>query len=88
MEEIMQSIIRALVYLISAIIFFYGIAEAAGHIKSGEEISWGLLIIVLGFGVGPPLVLYFNPDLFSFDSNGSESSSEDKDEGKVDDDCI
>ena len=84
----MQSITRALIYLISAVIFFYGIADATHHMKSGEEISWGFLIIVLGFGIGPPLVLYFNPDLFSFESSGSEASGEDEGEGSVDDDCV
>lgn len=84
----MQSITRALIYLISAVIFFYGIADAADHMKSGEEISWVFLIIVLGFGMGPPLVLYFNPNLFSFESNSSEASCEDEGGENADDDCV
>jgi uncharacterized membrane protein HdeD (DUF308 family) len=74
MDGIMQSILKNMMYLISAIFIIYGIIDIAHQLQSGNSMEWGFLIIIFGIGMGPPLILYFNPDIFASDSDSSTDS--------------
>ncbi len=72
---------RSFLYVISAILFFYGVADVAAHVRDGGEIQWGAPLVLLGIGGGVPLVLISFPDFLVSDlscesSGGSGYDSE------------
>lgn len=78
----MQSATRGVFYLLSFVLLLYGVIDALEQYKAGEEISWSIPIILIGFGSGIPLVLYFSPDMFHVENSAdSEFAISESDDG-------
>ena len=65
----MQSATRTFIYLIAVVSLLVGVSDLASQLKVGEELEWRMPVILLGFGVGVPVVLAAFPGLFEPDSS-------------------
>lgn len=54
----MNRSIQTLCYLISAIALFGGLADVANQFFNDQEIHWRIPLILIGTGVGLPLIIF------------------------------
>lgn len=54
----MSSATQGMFLILSAICLFFGLSDLTEQYKAGEELRWTVPIILIGAGVGIPLVIF------------------------------